>query len=497
MGSFLLHRYEWVLALVSLLVLLSLRIDSGIKTAKTRAKYEDDPTYFKDAHQTNMIKEWVTSQYCKIDLDILCQETFFWQEGGSCQAAFNPPLRFVLDLDDNNNAKDSSSNNNNCSMASLISHTDWKERDSITDSDEDDTLIYFIAHLLEQVRTKSAKHFRAADRSISEFEQSRLIGIVLASLIDLFSTPTKLNTEGKTIATKATEFELTHHLWARGEVVSFVHDAVQFHTHHKRHGHSSEGAALRVSRQMPSFVFKFLPLVKEQIMELEMDAGLTTRLEKLYAFPQALESRQDLALHQDRPESDQCLWKHYEEDSLISQDCMLALETAPLKIRDLDWEGTFSFVLIQIFTWLSGAYMLWMVSHLRRKTFATRPLSARSMMAKSSRSILDVDYYSATDSSADVQWALKEEQTRARQKVCLGYLFLSCLIGWASSSSSETIQWSDFMDGISMALVGFISLHYRGPTPVIVGTSGRSQASLDRHYKKRASLLEEEAPDTA
>ena len=479
MGAFLLHRNEWIVALVALLGLLLLRIDSGVKNARARAKFENDPSFYKDAHQTEMIKEWVTSQYCKQDLDILCPTPM---EEGSCRAAFTPPMRFVLDLDDT--TQDTQNyNHHNCSMAYLIGHTEWKDRASITDSDEtdDDTLIYFIAHLLEQVRTKSAKHFRAEDRSILEFEQSRLIGSVLASAIDLFSSPTKVNEEGQTLATKATDFELTQHLWTRGEVISFMHDAVLWHTHHQRHGHTSNGAAARVSRQMPSFVFKFLPLVKEQIQELETDTALTTRLQKLYSS----HGHGQLSLYQDRPESDQCLWSHYEEDSLISQDCMLALETAPLKMRDLDWEGTFSFVLIHIFTWFSAAYMLWMLGYLRRKP--TNASSTNTMKAVCTPQGMDVDYYSTMDFSSDLCNSL-DEQIRTTQKISLIYLVVSCLVGWASSCSSETIQFSDFLDGMCMTLVGFLSL-YLSPSSKV---SGRSQANRDRHYKKRSSLLADE-----
>lgn len=487
---------------MALLGLLSVRIENGVKTARSRSKYEQDPVY-RDAHQAKLIKQWVTSQYCKTDLEILCPEPV---SEHSCQAAFTPPMQFVLDM--NSQQQDIHQRyTNNCSLAYLIRHTAWKDRESITDSDKDDTLIYFIAHLLEQIRTISLKYFRAPDQSILEYEQSRLIGGVLASVLDMFSTPTKTDSAGQTIATKATEFHITHHIWTRGEIINLIHEAVFWHTHHKRDGHTANGAALRVSRQMPSFVFKFLPLVKEQILDLETDTKLTSRLDKLYTRPM-----KELSLNADRPESDKCLWAHYEEESLISQDCMLALETAPLKIRDLDWEGSFLFVLVHIFTWFSAAYMLWMMSFFRQakscyssttppvsssqllcgNSNTSSPVSSPQLLRKpllqtnitppvSSSRIMDVNHYSTKTNASSDSYC---EQIRRAKKYCSAYLILSCIVGWISSRASETIQFIDFFDGICMALTGFLSLHFAAAKS-LQSNQWKSRAF---HYKKRASL---------
>lgn len=509
MGVFLLHRQEWTLVLVVLLGLLYLRVGSAVKNARSRAKFEHDPI-FKDAHQTELIKEWITKQYCKQDLEILCPKTFLIEANdsvtSSCLAAFTPPLQFVLDLDEGSTALQK-----NCSMANLISQTHWSNQATITDSNKDDTLVSFVAHALEQVRAKAIKHFRSTDGSIDEFEQSHLIGSVLASVVDLFSSPTRqglrggkgVNGGGKTLSTRATDFGLTGNIWTRSEVIQCLHDAVAWQTRLKRHGQTSIGAAARVSRQMPSFVFKFLTLVNEQILELETDMVLTSRIQKLYPVPQKEQlqtlsdsqnhSRQKhIPISQDHPRSDQCLWSHYEADSLISQDCISALETAPLRMRDLDWEGTFSFMMIHVFTWFSATYMIWMLSHLLAQNEAV----ANTNEFCSTQHGVDIDCHYTLSSNRGVigisqkrQYA--EQQIHTMQKVCLVYLIFSCLVGWVSSRSSETILFSDFLDGICMTLVGFVSLHHTCSLK-LPQQSRNIPRDRDRHYKKLASLLDDE-----
>lgn len=492
MGAHLLHKNEWCLVLVLLVILLSFRIDTAVKNWRTRAKTGEEQDYYKNAHQVELVKEWVTSQYCKTDLEILCPEEL---SSSSCYAAFDPPLRFALDL--SSDEKDKTIEN--CSIRELIDHTKWTDKEDVNDLKEDELLTYFIAHILDQVRSKSGQYFRAEDRSIQEYEQSRLIESTLASVAHLFASPTKVDKDGRTVSTTATEYGITKRVWTREETIALMHEAVFWHTHHKRHGSSSAGAAAHLSRQQPSFLFKFLPLVKEQIQNLELDDALDSRYQKLYPFPKLL-SPDTITLDSDRPQSDQCLWSHFEAGSLISQDCMLALETAPLKIRDLDWEGDFSLLLIHIYTCFSGAFALWLISRTRRRHDTRRSdgggspqemevqaISNRSLKAISNRSLQAI-------AEAEER---KTDQIRRAKWTGVAYLGFSMLLACVSSSKSETIQFSDFMDGMCLVLLGFlISL-----TPILtLGSRNQSMVTADekrkmlldpaknKHYKKLNSI---------
>lgn len=453
MGVFLVHSKEWAAILILLIVLVSTRINNVVEESKIRAKNTEEDALYKDAHQAALVKEWVTSQYCKTDIDILCPEEVPTKD--SCYAAFDPPLLFVLDLTENSKEKQPT----NCEMKNLFKEL-WEEHhENVEEINQDDLLTSLIAHVMRQVRTKSAQYFRAEDRSILEFEQSRLIELSLASFLDLFSSPTKQEAGGKIIATKATEFGLTKHIWSRDEVVLIMDDAVMYHTHHQRHGSSEAGAAGRLSRQQPSFVFKFLPLVKEQIENLQYDSATERKLRKLYPIPELDGTAEEmLALDEDPPEMDHCLKRHYEEGSLISGDCILALDTAPLKIRDLDWEGDFFMVLIHIYTGLSAAFLLVVLSRLRSSTTTVRDqVDSPIQDAIIGTASMDMALSNATTASKD-NAASHGDRIRKMQKVCVVYVTLSCLVGIASSYTSQTIRFSDFIDGLCLALIGFLSL---------------------------------------
>lgn len=498
MGGYQLHKNEWSVALVCLLILASFRINGTIRIERTKAKIEDDTGIYKNAHQVELVKEWVTSQYCKTDLEILCPDEIL---SSSCYGAFDPPLRFAMDL----STEEKKSTTKNCSMRELIDHTKWTDKKDANDLKDNELLTYFVAHILDQVRTKSSEYFRAEDRSIQEFEQSRLIESTLTSMIHLFSSPTQLSNEGQTLATTATEYGISHRVWTREEIISSMHEAVLWHTHHKRHGSSVSGAALRLSRQQPSFVFKYLPLVKEQIQFLEVDDGLETRYRKLYPFPKLISEA--ITLDSDRPQSDRCLWSHYEEGSLISQDCMLALETAPLKIRELDWEGNYFMMLIHIYTCFSGAFALWMLGRIRKRQDARKriiispemdvqPISGRSLGSVSSRSTKAVSSRSLISVEGDDEGEeRKSDQIRRVKWICVGYLGFSLLLATASSAGSETIQFSDFLDGMCLVLLGFLWLRPAVLTSCRTNVDEKRRALLsdptqNRHYKKWASSVD-------
>jgi len=525
--AFLFHRNEWSVAFVILIVFLSVRLDKAVENARARVKLDDELTYFKKTHQAERIKEWVTSQYCKADLEILCPPAIpLLNSVSTCDLAFDPPLRFVLDLPETTQGLRSTNSNNNptvesgCPLTELIKHSNWHDHDTINEFSADDVLTYFIAHVLEQVRSKSVKYFRSEkDRSIEEFEQSRLIESALASVTNLFSLPTKFDDEGNGLSTKAIDLKMTNKMWSRNEVISLMHDAVLWHTHHRRNGSTEAGAALRVSRQMPSFVFKFLPLVKEQIQNLELDDTTQLRVQRLYSTEQSapligktsphsvVKDKQQLLEEAELSAADQCLWAHYEEGCLISHDCMLALETAPLKSEDAAGRTyDLPLILVHLYTFFSAALMLWTVARLLEQEgsrFVETPPEMEIPFMKHRHSSSSSGSNNNNNNHKSTKHEDPEEVSRERirtmQKACLGYLATSSSIGLAAHYWVPSLQFSDFLDGLCLGLLGFLSLHvvpYKSPYGQCGNVHKRHEKSghsldrppTDRHYKKRASM---------
>lgn len=518
MGGYQLHRHELSIAIVLLLVLLALRINKGVDTWRKAAKNAAVDQY-KDVHTEEMLKKWVTTQYCKADKTILCPEEEDAPTTISCYTAFDPPVRFVLDL--TAASKEEDTIEKHCSIRKLIEHTHWSDKASAKELEKDELITYFVAHLLDQVRIKSADYFRADDGSILEYEQSRLIESTLASILHLFTSPIQVSKEdGKTISTIATEYEITEKVWTREEILSMYHEAVLWHTQHKRHGHASAGAALRLSRQQPSFLFKFLPLVTEQIQNLELDSTMDSKYQRLYPFLPKLGSSPTISLDSANPQFDQCLWSHYEEHILITEDCALALETAPLKMRDLDWEGSgnYALLLVYIYNCFSSVFALWMLSRAwskpdKRKTSGyaasaaaqeeeteVLAISNRSLKALSNRSLKATSSRALTSSSnvdAEDVGERKSDQIRRVKCISLSYLGLTIVIALVSSCTSEKLQLSDFWDGILCVVVAYVCLHpvslgvLKQSTTAEVGDK-RLQLLLDptqnKHYKKFASI---------
>ncbi|CAB9530952.1 expressed unknown protein [Seminavis robusta] len=481
MGAHLLHRYEWFAAFLLFLLAFTCRLEQVVKSERRRTRSDDE--LYKNAHQVELVKEWVTSQYCKTDLEILCPVAL---TTNLCYGAFDPPLRFVLD-------QPADWAPSSCSLKDLLLHVKWDEQESINELEDREQLTYFIAHVLNQIRTKSAKYFRGEDRNIQEFEQSKLIENVLTSIVHMFSSPTRVDKEGKTESTKAVDFDMTGRVWSRDEVISSMHEACLWHTHHKRHGSSSvAGAALRLSRQQPSFVFKFLPLVKEQIQSLEDDPAAEARFHMLY--PSTLFGSESFSLAQqdDNPRSDACLWSHFDQRTLISQDCATALETAPGKIRDLDWEGTYSLLLIHIYTFFTVSFVLWSWSRLRRQQRDKMVLKRRrSDLIEITPSGVEVLSAGTGDYTSTTYGDTRIEHIRKTKRLLLVYLLVSCLAAFAISAASETIQFADFLDGICVLLLGLVSLSFAPlvaqspPNYVCSDVDKRQRIGL---YKKQASL---------
>jgi hypothetical protein len=486
MGDHLLHKNEWCVALLLFLLALSCRLDKAVRSERRRN--QGDEALYKHAHQAELVKEWVTSQYCKKDLDILCPSRV---PTNRCQDAFDPPVQWVLDFPGNVYSMETPSS---CSLKSLLSHVKWTEQESIEELEDDEQLTYFIAYILTQIRNKSTEHFRSEDRSVLEFEQSRLVEATLTSILHLFASATKVDKQGRTLSTKAVDYEITTRVWSRAEVISLMHEACLWHTHHKRHGSSSvAGAALRLSRQQPSFVFMYLPVVKEEIQALESDPESLARFRIQY--PSTMFGTEAISLAQDdNPRSYRCLWSHFDQGTLISQDCTLALETAPGKIRELDWEGNYSLLWVRIYTFFSAAFALWAWACLRqnhRDTFKRRK-SDLIEITPLGVEIVSTAVTLQLDSTADGNYGdTRMERIRKTKRLCLIHVAASCIVGVASSTVSDTVQLSDFLDGICIVLLGFVSLNH---TAALV-TQGTQDSLIDTerrqrqlHYKKLASL---------
>lgn len=513
MRAYQLHKHELSIALVLLFVLLTLRINKGVENWR-KAEKNDAADQYQNVHTEEMLKKWVTTQYCKTDKAILCpaeEEEASSPSTSLCYTAFDPPVRFVLDLTVNDQDK---TTGNNCSIRELIKQTHWSDKASAKDLEKDELITYFVAHLLDQIRSKSSELFRADDGSILEYEQSRLIESTLASILHFFTS--SISQEGEiTISTRATKYGIADKVWTRDKMLLIYHEAVLWHTQHKRHGHASEGAALRLSRQQPSFLFKFLPLVTEQIQNLELDNTLDSKYQKLYPFAK-LGSSSTISLDSENPQSDLCLWSHYDERTLITEDCALALETAPLKMRDLNWEGdgNYSLLLVYIYNCFSCAFALWMLSLawsnpknsgydasvaaqveetevLAVSNRSLKPRSNRSLKATSTRTLTPL----AASAVEDVG-ERKSDQIRRVKWISLVFLGLTLLIALVSSCASETIQFSDFWDGMLSVMVAFLCLQ-----PVSLGVLKQSKTvevqdkrlllldpTQNKHYKKFASI---------
>jgi hypothetical protein len=485
MGDYLLHKNEWWVAFLLFLLSLSCRLDKAIRSE--RRKNQGDDTMYKHAHQSELVKEWVTSQYCKADLEILCPSR---APINRCQEPFDPPLRWVLDLPGNAYGTDSPSG---CALKGLLSHVKWTEQESIEELEDDEQLTYFIAYVLGQIRNKSTVRFRADDRSVLEFEQSRLVEATLMSILHLFASSTKGDEQGTTESTKAVNYGITKRVWSRAEVISLMHEACLWHTHHKRHGSSSvAGAALRLSRQQPSFVFKYLPIVKEEIHALESDPESEAKFRIQY--PSTTFGSETISLAQnDNPHAYRCLWSHFYQGTLISQDCTLALETAPGKIRELDWEGKYLLLLVRIYNFFSAAFALWAWARLRH--------NHRDVLKRRKSDLIEitptgVEVVSSTvilqmDSAADSQYGeTRIERIRKTKRLCFVHVTVSCIVGFVSSTASDTVQFADFLDGICIVLLGLVSLNH--PTLVPQANPGCSidmeKRQRQLHYKKLASL---------
>jgi hypothetical protein len=482
MGDHVLHKNEWCVTFLLFLLALSCRLDNAVRSERRRN--QGDQVLYKHAHQADLVKEWVTTQYCKTDLDILCPNKV---PANRCQEAFDPPLRWVLDHPGNIYGMETPSI---CSLKGLLSHVKWTEHESIDELEDGEQLTYFIAYVIDQVRNKSTEHFRAEDRSVLEFEQSRLIEATLTSILHLFASATKVDKQGKTESTKAVDYEMTTRVWSRAEVISLMHEACLWHTHHKRHGSSSvAGAALRLSRQQPSFVFKYLPLVKEEIHALESDPESEARFRIQY--PSTMFGTETISLAQDdNPRSYHCLWSHFAQRTLLSHDCTLALETAPGKIRELDWEGNYSLLLVRIYTFLSAAFALWAWARLRQNHRDTlkRRKSDLIEITPSGVEIVSTSVTLQFDSTVDNQYGdTRMDRIRKTKRLCLVHVALSCVVAVASSTASDTVHFSDFLDGICIVLLGLLSLSH---VPLVSPGSSIDMEKRQRqlHYKKLSSL---------
>ena len=195
----------------------------------------------------------------------------------------------------------------------------------------------------------------------------------------------------------------------------------------------------------------------------------------------------------DNPHSHGCLWSHFDQGTLISQDCMLALEAAPGKVRELDWEGKYSLLLVHIYTFLSVALVLSILAHVRKqhRSALKRRVSDFIEITPSGVEVLSnydaLQRYPLDDNAAYGDTRI--ERICKTKRLCLVYLAVSCVVGLVSSTASETVHFSDFLDGLCVVLLGFLALNF---LPLAAPATPSSCNDIDKrhwiHYKKLSSL---------
>jgi hypothetical protein len=330
---YLLHPQEWKLGVFLLLLLggAYLHVQTSVPDGTTQ-----DSGWFLLAKSTADVRAHLTYNYCRADVDLMCAHPEDTQRIVCAGYFADTPLWNSLGL------PSWPYDSEICTLKSLAQNAPsllFTEADKAKfKDDETQVLLRLMALSLRLMWLNVGQYFDGhlqiltsitPSSSSSLEEQDRMVRWVLANVVDFFAS------DGAGRASKAMRRGVTTRAWTRDELKELYRWTVQYKHAHKIVGLSADKGEVLYN--------KFLPRVSEAIEELEPLAPSPSLAEHTSNTSSSSEIRTHTNIKQVyhifyEEYQDMCLYPHYADGTLITNNCARAMEAAPAKLRELELE---------------------------------------------------------------------------------------------------------------------------------------------------------------
>jgi hypothetical protein len=323
--TYLVHPKEWKLGLLLLLIVGYARLFH-----LTSAGQSHGNALFDDSYAESHVQHMVTNEYCIADLHILCGDP---RKPRRCARMYGDSLsRFwgIEGFDKEPNLE--------CSLATKFARlerlhpVDVSKYPQLKDCDDCDDRILFVRVVWYSVflmwqeteRNFQMAKFPEIPSQQSMEERERMIRFLCDSMLDIFSSDA---------AYHAGIFPTVKEPWTRKEVLSFMRIAVElaqntpFKTILDENGY--------FGYHIPTIALVLNKLV--DIDEVEKEAGVE------HFIPLHRTVKHMYRIFQDAI-TDECMYSHYDDGTLITRLCFQAMQTAPSRITEIRFEEGGSFI---------------------------------------------------------------------------------------------------------------------------------------------------------
>jgi hypothetical protein len=402
---YIMHRLEWIPALIVWFILLSCRFKDQNET-----KNLPYSQFFAEATTVSSAQKLV-DEHCMTDAKGLCTPSLNMGNDSRCADPFDPPFVSLLDP-----YMDSDACRLQLPNAEVV-------------STENDAMRLIIKHTLQEAYSFSRLYFRVkgfqSSEEVNHNGLRRFVFVSLESLTEFFAQDNHkdfvLQDRGLTIVLG---------LWNEREIMDLLTMIVNDYES------GDDNSLLNSDASKDRFFLDcFLSKVKQFLDKPEQEFVQNSA-------PQGILKQGIVTNEQLGP----CLWHHHDADTLITEGCLLAIDEATVRMQELSYkESHWAFVsnLQKIYPWVSWVFVVLVAFRIQR--------------TKSSKEILRLRQYLVAHVILSISLWIGQRLTRstcASPFLSMALLSLSVFLGtYLVLSNSKNDDYIEEREGVVQSVV--------------------------------------------